>query len=94
MRERDRSGAGRASPVRVSLTRRRLLSWAVVPAAAAFAPAAYVKAAGIASARLWPAQEYTRLIIESPAPIAWQVATLSNKAAIVATDLQIVDAFF
>ncbi|MFO1284937.1 MAG: N-acetylmuramoyl-L-alanine amidase [Burkholderiales bacterium] len=91
MRERDRSGAGRASPVRVSLTRRRLLSWAVVPAAATFAPAAYVKAAGIASARLWPAQEYTRLIIESPAPIAWQVATLKEPDRVV-LDLDGVDA--
>ncbi len=45
------------------------LSWAV--------------AGRIASARLWPAQEYTRLILESPKPVAHQLIALRDPPRIV-----------
>jgi N-acetylmuramoyl-L-alanine amidase len=48
------------------------------------------RAASVASARLWPAEEYTRLIIESPAPIAHQVMSMKNPPRIV-LDLQDVE---
>ena len=37
----------------------------------------------IASARLWPAQEYTRLILESAAPIAHQMLAIKNPSRLV-----------
>jgi N-acetylmuramoyl-L-alanine amidase len=40
-------------------------------------------AATLVSARLWPAQEYTRLILESGAPIAHQMVALKNPARLV-----------
>ena len=45
----------------------------------------------IASARLWPAQEYTRLILESAAPIEYQLVTLKQPNRVV-LDLARVDA--
>ena len=83
MRERDRSGARRVPTLRFSLTRRRLLGWSVLPAAATLVPSAFAQAARIASGRLWPAHEYTRLILESPAPLAWRVATLKEPERVV-----------
>ena len=42
-------------------------------------PSAWAQArAGVASARMWPAQEYTRIIVESNAPLAHQVLVLRN----------------
>jgi N-acetylmuramoyl-L-alanine amidase len=35
-------------------------------------------AATVASARLWPAQEYTRLILDAPTPIAHQLLAVKN----------------
>jgi N-acetylmuramoyl-L-alanine amidase len=64
---------------RFSIERRRALRWFVVPAAQAFVPAlAWSDAGRVASARLWPAQEYTRLILESSQPIAHQLITLKD----------------
>jgi N-acetylmuramoyl-L-alanine amidase len=51
---------------------------------------AWAQAARIASARLWPAQEYTRLILESPSPLAWQVTPLKDPERVV-IDLDGVD---
>ena len=45
----------------------------------------------IASARLWPAQEYTRLILESAAPIEYQLVLLKQPNRVV-LDLARVDA--
>ena len=60
----------------VSLERRRVCRWLLVPAAQLVVPwTAWGAAAKIASARLWPAQEYTRVIVESPMPIAHEVIT-------------------
>src|SRR6186997_136916 len=79
MRERDG-----ADPVKgpratsVSLERRRLCQWLLVPAAQLAVPWTWAATAKIASARLWPAQEYTRVIVESPLPIAHEVITLRD----------------
>ena len=54
-----------------------------MPAAQLLVPAAWAQAARIASARVWPAQEYTRLILESTAPLAWQVLALKDPERIV-----------
>jgi N-acetylmuramoyl-L-alanine amidase len=68
----------------VSLTRRRIFHWLALPAASILAPsAAWAAATRIASARLWPAQEYTRIILEGPAPIAYQLSTLRDPNRIV-----------
>ncbi len=89
MRSRDTKGASGAL-IRVSLGRRRALSWALMPAAQLLVPTAWAQAARIASARIWPAQEYTRLILESTAPLAWQVLALKDPERIV-LDLDGVD---
>jgi N-acetylmuramoyl-L-alanine amidase len=44
---------------------------------------AWAAAAHVASARLWPAQEYTRVIIEGPAQIPHQLRTLTNPPRVV-----------
>ena len=48
------------------------------------------RAASVASARLWPAEEYTRLIIESATPIPHQVMSMKNPPRLV-LDLQDVE---
>lgn len=75
--------------IEVSLERRRICSWLLVPATQLLLPLS-ARAATIASARLWPAEEYTRLIIESPEPIAHQVMSMKNPPRLV-LDLQDVD---
>src|SRR4030095_12062029 len=67
----------------VSLERRRALSWLVVPAIPLSAGAAHGAPLQIASARLWPAQEYTRLILESTAPIEYQLVMLKQPNRVV-----------
>ena len=54
-----------------------------MPAAQLLVPGAWAQAARIASARVWPAQEYTRLIFESTAPLAWQVLALKDPERVV-----------
>ena len=63
--------------VSISLARRRLFQWLTVPAAQWLLPS-NLFASSIASARLWPAQEYTRLIIESVTPLGFQWMTMRN----------------
>jgi len=54
--------------------RRRALRWLVVPAAPFALPSlAWSAAAQVATARLWPSHEYTRVILEGPAPIPYHV---------------------
>jgi N-acetylmuramoyl-L-alanine amidase len=75
---------------RVSLERRRVCAWLLLPAAQLLIPID-ARAATVASARLWPAEEYTRLIIESPTPIPHQVMSMKNPPRLV-LDLQDVEA--
>jgi len=77
--------------IRVSIERRRLCQWLVLPATQLLLPRAWANAGRIASARLWPAQEYTRVILESPAPIAYQLHVLKNPERLV-LDLEGVEA--
>src|ERR1700694_2803181 len=67
----------RACLSRVSLERRRVCGWLLLPAAQWFV-AGRADAATVASARLWPAQEYTRLILDAPAPMAHQLLVMKN----------------
>src|SRR6059058_4442106 len=67
----------------VSLTRRRVLSWMVAPTAQLLIGDAWAVASRIASARLWPAQEYTRLIIESSTPLEHQLVVLREPNRVV-----------
>jgi N-acetylmuramoyl-L-alanine amidase len=85
MRGRDRSPSfDRPRVIGFSLERRRALQWMLVPAAQALMPAIGRGDAGrIASARLWPAQEYTRLILESRDPLPHQLIALKDPARIV-----------
>jgi len=64
--------------IRVSIERRRLCQWLLLPAAQLVVPRAWAEAGRIASARMWPAQEYTRVILESPAPIEHALLVLKN----------------
>ena len=66
-----------------ALERRRALAWIALPAAGLVVPMARAAAARISSARVWPAQEYTRLILEGPLPIAHQMLQLKDPPRIV-----------
>ncbi|HVO90786.1 MAG TPA: AMIN domain-containing protein, partial [Casimicrobiaceae bacterium] len=46
--------------------------------AALLTPYAWASLGQLASARLWPAEEYTRLILESANPIAYKLQTLAS----------------
>src|SRR5499427_6159802 len=74
---------------RVSLERREVCKWLLVPALQLLVPIG-ARAATVASARLWPAEEYTRLILESPAPFPHQVLSMKNPPRLV-LDLPDVD---
>ena len=69
--------------VSISLERRRFCQWLVVPAAQLIVPSVWGSAARIASARVWPAQEYTRVIVEAPIAIAHDVVTLRDPNRVV-----------
>jgi len=72
------------APVTISLERRRVCQWLLVPAAQLVVPsAAWASAAKIASARLWPALEYTRVVIEVPVAVAHEVARLRDPNRVV-----------
>jgi N-acetylmuramoyl-L-alanine amidase len=82
MRDRHPTGARRAL-TRVDIGRRRALSWSLLPVAQALVPLSWAQSLRIASARVWPSHEYTRVILESPAPLAWQVMTLRDPDRVV-----------
>ena len=60
----------------VSVERRRAFRWLLLPAVQWMVPNAWAEASRLASARLWPAQEYTRVIFESTTPIEHQLVVL------------------
>src|ERR1700730_9162157 len=67
---------------RVSIERRRVCQWLLLPAV----PWCWNQAANaatIASARLWPAQEYTRLILESSSAVSHQMLPMKNPERLV-----------
>jgi N-acetylmuramoyl-L-alanine amidase len=56
----------------------------LAPATHIVAPSlAWANIARAASARMWPAQEYTRVIVESPAPLAYELRTLKDPHRVV-----------
>ena len=72
----------------VRIERRRALRWLALPAllapCAAFGlPEIPRLGPRVTSARLWPAQEYTRVIIEGPLPIAHQLTMLKDPERVV-----------
>ncbi|HTL75173.1 MAG TPA: N-acetylmuramoyl-L-alanine amidase [Casimicrobiaceae bacterium] len=80
---RERAAGNAVTLTRVSLARRRAFRWLLLPAAQCALPAAWADASRIASARLWPAQEYTRVIFESPSPIEHQLVVLRDPSRVV-----------
>ena len=66
---------------RVSLERRRVCQWLLLPALPWWTVAAH--AATVAAARLWPAQEYTRLILESSSALPHQMLAIKNPERLV-----------
>src|ERR1700694_429618 len=66
----------------VSLRRRRACQWLLLPTIPWLLPR-HLLAATSASARIWPAQEYTRLILESATPLANQLMTMKNPKRLV-----------
>jgi N-acetylmuramoyl-L-alanine amidase len=68
--------------MRVSLERRQACKWLAVSFIQLLLPIS-ARAATVASARLWPAEEYTRLILESPAPFPHQVLSMKNPPRLV-----------
>ena len=66
---------------RVSIERRRVCQWLILPALPWWIQSAH--AATIASARLWPAQEYTRLILESSSAVRHQMLPMKNPERLV-----------
>ena len=75
----------------VRVERRRLLQWMLLPATQLFMPSAWADPARVASTRLWPAQEYTRMIVESSAPLRHSVQVLREPERFV-LDIQGVEA--
>jgi N-acetylmuramoyl-L-alanine amidase len=75
--------------MQVRLERRRFCAWVLLPAAQSLIPGLAVGATAV-SARLWPAKEYTRLIVESPSSLAYQLVTMKNPERLV-LDLEKVD---
>src|SRR5438552_3621480 len=67
---------------RVSLERRRVCGWRLLPAAQ-WLVVGRADATMVASARLWPAQEYTRLLLETPPPVAHQLLAMKNPERLV-----------
>ena len=63
--------------------RRRVLRALLLPAAMPVVLPAWAAGARVASARLWPAQEYTRLILESTAPLTYELITLAQPDRVV-----------
>jgi N-acetylmuramoyl-L-alanine amidase len=75
--------------MRVRLERRRFCAWALLPVAQCLIPG-LAGAATAVSARLWPAKEYTRLIVESPSSLTYQLLTMKSPERLV-LDLEKVD---
>ena len=80
----DRKQRGKRDLIAVSLARRRLCQWMVLPAAQLALPTlAWASLGNIASARVWPAQEYTRVVFEAPEALGHRVQTLTDPHRVV-----------
>src|SRR5258706_4052331 len=86
MHRRDDRGdrrTGAREMIRVSLGRRRALCLLWLPAAQALVALPAFASARIASARIWPAQEYTRLIFEAPTVLPHRLIVLRDPHRVV-----------
>ena len=83
MHRRPRRSNAAHTLTRVSIERRRALKWLLVPASGLLVRGVFANAGRVASARVWPAQEYTRVILEGPTPVPHQVATVANPPRLV-----------
>jgi len=83
MHRRPRRSHAAHALTRVSFERRRALKWLLAPASGLLVPGVFANAGRVASARVWPAQEYTRVILEGPTPMPHQVATVANPPRLV-----------
>ena len=83
----DRDDIRRREPgsvVTISLERRRVCGWLLLPATQLVVPSvSWANVGQIASARMWPAQEYTRVVLEAPVSVAHQVLTLKDPNRVV-----------
>jgi len=83
----DRDDIRRREPgsvVTISLERRRVCRWLLLPATQLVVPSvAWASVGQISSARMWPAQEYTRVVLEAPVSVAHQVLTLKDPNRVV-----------
>ncbi|MCC7040941.1 MAG: N-acetylmuramoyl-L-alanine amidase [Burkholderiales bacterium] len=92
MRDRNRPPfAACRTLIDISLPRRRLWQWLLLPGSSLLAPATWADAVRVASARLWPSPDYSRLIIETSAPLVHQWQTLRHPDRLV-LDLEGIDA--
>ncbi len=91
MRRRDRGSDAAHKLIDISLSRRRLWQWMLLPGSPLLVPSAWAQAMTVGSARLWPSPDYTRLIVESNAPLPHQMQLLRNPDRVV-LDLDGVDA--
>jgi N-acetylmuramoyl-L-alanine amidase len=73
----SRTIQGRRCVSSIVVERRRICSWLLLPALQCFVPAG-ASASTVASARLWPAREYTRLIVESPSAVTYHLTVMKN----------------
>ncbi len=64
--------------ISVSLARRRFSRWLLVPAAQMVVPVTWALAARVASARIWPAMEYTRVTFETDVALEHRLQVLKN----------------
>src|SRR3954470_8226604 len=81
MRRRDSRAV--ATLTAVSLQRRRIWRWMLLPAAPWVAGEAWAQLSRVTSSRLWPATDYTRLIVETNAPVGHVLGVLRNPDRIV-----------
>jgi len=80
----DRRRRGGVGVTAICIERRRVCRWLLVPAAQLVVPAAaWASAAKIAAARMWPAQEYTRVVLEAPVAVPHEVFTLRDPYRVV-----------
>jgi N-acetylmuramoyl-L-alanine amidase len=82
--DRDHGRPGASAIARVSFERRRVLQWLLLPATQLAIPSlAWATAARVAAARIWPAREYTRLVLEAPVVLEHQLIVLRDPHRIV-----------
>jgi len=81
--QRNRGLAEQVVTPGVDTGRRRVCAWLVAPATQLLISSVWANSGRIASVRIWPAEEYTRVIIESSLPVAHQLSALKQPERVV-----------